>query len=200
MPEFPHPAAIILAAGGSRRMGQPKALLGFQGGTFLGHLIRVFRQAGCQPVMAVISPESELTGKDIHDVEVVQNPQPENGPISSVKLALSILSPHCPGYFLHPVDHPALSAETLLALLQIWDGNPIKAVKPVYEGRGGHPLLLGRGWTDRILQLPLKSNLRDLLHADPDNVFTQAVADPGVLLNVNDPADYARLLDLYPDG
>jgi CTP:molybdopterin cytidylyltransferase MocA len=88
---------------------------------------------------------------------------------------------------------------TLLDLYRAWGGNPYRAVKPVFDGHGGHPLLLGRGWSHLIQRLPLTSTLRDLLHSHDDNVTALPVSDPGVLLNVNDPAQYKRLLKLYPE-
>jgi CTP:molybdopterin cytidylyltransferase MocA len=59
---------------------------------------------------------------------------------------------------------------------------------------------MGRGWTHLIHRLPLTATLRDLLHAHQDNVMTLPVLDSGILLNINSPADYRRLLKLYPDA
>lgn len=200
MPRSTYPAAIILAAGISSRMGQPKLSLPFRGGTFLEHLAQTYRNLGVKRIIAVVSDTSITAGPTLAGVEVLHNPRPEEGPLSSMKIAIGILPPRWPGYFLHPVDHPAVAEGTLLDMINAWGVNPYKAIKPVFEGRGGHPLLMGRGWSHLIQSLPEASTLRDLLQSHSGNVLALPVADPGTLLNVNDPAQYKRLLKLYPEA
>jgi molybdenum cofactor cytidylyltransferase len=197
--EISEAVVIILAAGESRRMGRPKSALPFGGSTFLEHLIKTYQELQLPRVIVVVSDAAQLTNTFLPEEDCLVNPRPEEGPVSSIKIALETLPPYWPGYFIHPVDHPVVTKETILELYRTWGVNPYRAVKPVCDGHGGHPILLGRGWSRLIQRLPLTSNLRDLMHSRLDNVTDLPVSDPGVLLNVNNPAQYKQLLKLYPD-
>jgi molybdenum cofactor cytidylyltransferase len=197
--EMSEAVAIILAAGVSRRMGRSKAALSFRGSTFLEHLVNTYRKLGVQRVIVVVNDDTKLPEASPPDAEFLVNPNFKEGPVTSIKIALSTLPPYWPGYFIHPVDHPVVTSATLKALYQEWGVNPYRAVKPIFDGHGGHPVLLGRGWSHLIQSLPTTSNLRELLHSHPGNVTGVSVTDPGVLLNVNDAVQYKQLLKLYPE-
>jgi len=81
-------AAVILAAGASRRMGSPKALLEYQGQTFLNRLIRVLGEV-CDPVIAVLGYHAEIIrAQAIGSVQFVVNPDPDRGQLSSLQTGL----------------------------------------------------------------------------------------------------------------
>jgi CTP:molybdopterin cytidylyltransferase MocA len=179
-------------------MGRAKSTLPFRGSTFIGHLVNTYRELQIPRIIVVVGDDDGLPQASRPEAEYLVNSRPEEGPLSSIKIALNTLLPYWPGYFIHPVDHPVVSLDTLREMYREWGVNPYRAVKPVYEAQGGHPVLLGRGWSHLIQRLPLTSSLRDLLHSHPGNLTELPVSDPGVLLNINDPAQYKKLLKLYP--
>ena len=190
-------ASIILAAGDSTRMGRPKALLPYQGKTFLNKLVDDFEQIGCQPIVIILGKaapqiQPQLKG---YDVSIEINHHPEKGPLSSLQIGLQCLPPNCPGFFFCPVDHPAVKIKTLKNMLLAWKGSPKNVIRPSFQGRRGHPVLLGRDWIEIVRVLPLSSNMRELLCQRIENVIDLPVSDPGILTNVDTPSDYQQLTD-----
>ncbi|MBU1881712.1 NTP transferase domain-containing protein [bacterium] len=108
-------AAIILAAGESSRMGQPKAFLEYQGKTFLDTITDKFRQAGCDPVIVVVPVGFALNSEELAARKLLYryNESPENGQFSSLILGASLAPPSCGAAFFCPVDHPAFQSATL---------------------------------------------------------------------------------------
>jgi len=139
------PACIILSGGSSQRMGSPKALLKFRQKTFVQKLIDDYTRIGCKPIIVVVGKHSQEIRRNItaHDVRLLDNPHPEGGPISSLKIAVSVLSRDCPGFFFALIDHPAVKVQTLHRLLDVWNGRVDIAVRPRYHGKGGASCL---GW------------------------------------------------------
>lgn len=191
----PAVASIILAAGNSSRMRRPKALLPYRGKTFLLKLIEDFEGIGCRPILIILGKDQEKIKPILSKKSVIllHNPHPENGPLSSLQIALRSLPIECEGFFFCPVDHPAVKRETLKLLLSKWRKNPVKALRPKFGDRRGHPVIMGSNWIEEIMWLPLSSNMRELLQKRSKEVVDLAVDDPGILLNVDTPEDYARL-------
>ncbi|TKJ41534.1 hypothetical protein CEE37_02935 [candidate division LCP-89 bacterium B3_LCP] len=189
-------ASIILSAGDSRRMGQPKALLPYNGNCFLDKIISDYSSLSCQPIIVVLGKDVDLIESGLQDQlhKVMINSRPELGPLSSLKVGLSGLLPENEGCFFHPVDHPVVKVETLKNVITAWNTNPAKAVRPRYNRRGGHPVLIGSEWIQPILDLPPQANMRDLMHSRSEDVIELEVSDPGVILNIDTPEQYHELL------
>lgn len=176
-------------------MGRPKALLSYQGRTFLEKLVSDYQQIGCQPIVVVLGRTAEHIRSvlDESEVSVRINTRPEDGPLSSIQIGLQTLPSDCSGFFVCPSDHPVVHVETLRSMIETWDHCASYAVKPRYGNRGGHPVLLGRAWREAVLDLPLTSSLRELMRTRSSAVITMDVPDPGILMNVDTPEDYERL-------
>jgi len=176
-------------------MGSPKALLPFGSQTFLNKIISDYRRIGCQRLIAVAGAHLDAirASLDDSDVLLLHNPDPDRGPFSSLKIAVKSLPPDCRGCFVHPVDHPAVNVKTLRQILTAWNGESQRAVKPTFEGRGGHPILLGQDWIKKIAGAPISSELRSLLRETLAEVRLVPVTDEMILLNVNHPADLEKI-------
>jgi molybdenum cofactor cytidylyltransferase len=187
------PAGLILAAGESSRMGRDKALLSYAGTTFLEHLIGLFLSR-VTPVVVVIGHHADAIRAAIPplpNLQIVVNPNYQSGQLSSLQTGLRTIT--ADDVLLTLVDHPAVAPATLQALL---DHQDAPLVIPRYQNRRGHPILLSRPLIDEILALPPEATAKQVIHAHLTEAVLLDVDDPGILRDVDTPADYRSLL--YP--
>jgi len=188
-------AGIVLSGGASRRMGTPKALLRFQGETFLDRLIRIFSRV-CDPVIVVVGQHANLIQAGIertHDVVFAVNPDPDRGMLSSLQCGLAMVPEEAAAMFL-PVDHPHIEVSTVETLAAQFRSTRAPVTVPAYAGEHGHPVCISRQVIDELLALPSSAIASDVIHRHiPETVYIE-VADPAVVTDVDDPTAYADLL------
>jgi molybdenum cofactor cytidylyltransferase len=196
-------AGLILAAGASSRMGQPKALLSYQGESFLDRLVRLF-SAPCEPVIVVLGHDAELIrakSERLSSAWVVVNPTPEDGQLSSLQRGLMALHPECDGVVFCPVDLPAVAPETVcrvaetLAGIEVGEQAPLLVI-PRFAGRRGHPVGIRRELFAEILSLPPGARASDVIHNRLDAAIYVDGEDPGIHRDIDTPADYHSLLGM----
>ena len=184
-------AAIILAAGESRRMGRPKAFLPFRDGTFLSAITSVLG-ARCSPVIAVFGFDAEraISAAANLPIEAIANPNYELGMLTSLQTGLRTLSQDTNTVLFTLVDHPAISLETVELLLQ--SNAPIAI--PRFDSKRGHPVLIRRKIIDEFLVEPTTSKVRDVIDRHAAEIDYINVGDPGISDDIDDPALYEKLL------
>jgi molybdenum cofactor cytidylyltransferase len=192
-------AAVLLAAGASSRMGTPKALLRFEGRTFLERLGAVFA-ARCTPVVAVVGDHADVIAEALGQsggVALVRNPDPTRGQLSSLQCGLRALPPGLGGVCFHPVDAPALRAETVARLIDALHSAPsaTELVIPRHQGRRGHPVLLRASLIGDFLALPPEESARRLIHERVARTLYVGVDDAGVLGDIDTPEEYRRFVE-----
>jgi molybdenum cofactor cytidylyltransferase len=184
-------AAIILAAGESRRMGRPKALLRFRGGTFLSTLADTFVAAGCSPVIAVFGFDANNVKKSApKNVVPVVNPDYTQGMLTSLQAGLCECRSGFEAVLFTLVDHPAVLPETVELIL----ATAGDIVIPRYKGKRGHPVLLRTSIALKYLLEPSTSKVRDIIDRHADRIRYVDVEDPGVCEDIDDPELYRALL------
>ena len=197
--------AVVPAAGRSERMGRAKLTLPWRGTTVLGSLLRALRAGGVASTVVVIQDGDAVTAEEARrqGAGVVANPDPDRGMLSSVWCGLEALAalahPWPAPVLICPGDLPAISAETIRRLVHL-PAEPGSVVVPTWRGRRGHPLRLGEALVPEIADLDPAVGLREILDRRSDRVCRLAVSDPGVLRDVDTPADYAALRDLVSSG
>ncbi|RIV39250.1 nucleotidyltransferase family protein [Micromonospora radicis] len=138
---------MVLAGGAGRRYGGPKAPV------FLGQALRVLRDGGCDPLIAVLGAGAHRTRAvvDLAGVRVVDNPGWAEGMGSSLRLGLDTATrmPDVSAVCVHLVDMPGVSPTAVARLLaQAHAGCLTRAG---YGGEPGHPVVLGRDhWAEVI--------------------------------------------------
>ena len=161
--------AIILAAGTSRRLGQPKQLVLVGGETLLARTMRVVQASGAEPVLVVLGAHREriLAEVDFAGVQVVVNTEWEQGIASSIRAGISGLAEICPdaaATMLLVCDQPCLTAEHLRALT---DGFQVAAESSImaseYSGITGIPAIFPPSQFARLLALEGDVGARFLL-------------------------------------
>lgn len=183
-------AAIILAAGESRRMGRPKALLPYRGGTFVSVLAEKLRET-CAPVCVVFGYQArDLMAFAPASAVAVENTNYRYGMLTSLQAGLRAL-PELPHRILFTlVDHPALNTDTVRLLLE----SSAPLVIPCYSGKRGHPVILSREIATEILAEPITSKLNRVIDRHVSEIHYLDINDPGVRDDIDDPHLYEELL------
>ncbi|MGB6193781.1 MAG: nucleotidyltransferase family protein [Terracidiphilus sp.] len=142
--------AIILAAGGSRRLGQPKQLLSFEGESLLERSLRLAREAGAAPVLAVLGANfASICGAvGFENAIPVLNDQWENGIASSIHAGLNeaeVRAPEHAGVLVMTCDQPRLTAEHLVNLLKAFqEHGAVSIIASEYASTKGIPAVFPR--------------------------------------------------------
>jgi molybdenum cofactor cytidylyltransferase len=191
-------AGLILAAGESRRMGTPKALLELAGETFLDRLILSLGQSCC-PVIVVLGCDHESIRAGLRRADFatfVLNPDYRRGQLSSLQCGLAAVSPEAEGVMFTPVDYPSVLASTVTRLARRFEqrGPHELLAVPRSQGRGGHPVCAARGLIPEFLALPTDAQARDVIHRHREHTVYVDVEDSGIMEDVDDPQAYRRLL------
>jgi molybdenum cofactor cytidylyltransferase len=194
-------AGVILAAGESRRMGFPKALLRYRDETFLDTLIGLFT-VRCQPVIVVLGAHSDRIRKcTLRPATFVVNDDYLRGQTSSMQCGLRAAPADVDSVLFTLVDHPAVAPATLNALIgapTVREGlpstEPSTLVRvPRYEGRRGHPIWFSRELIAEFLALPENGAARDIVRGHAAQTEFLDVDDAGILADIDDAEAYRRL-------
>ena len=206
--------AVILAAGGSSRLGQPKQLLIFRGETLVVRAVRAAEEAGCEPILVVVAENSEAIklALDIREsrissfsgLERVPRPPPpprpaiiENGEWrrgvgTSIRRGLEQLPNIVEAVVLLACDQPYLDASIVSQLIaaRIETGKPIVASS--YADTLGVPMLFDRSCFDDLLALPDDSGAKSLMAARPNDIAVIPFEKGAI--DIDTPADFQRLI------
>lgn len=179
-------SAIILAAGASKRMGTPKALLPVKGSTLVGQIADIVKKT-CNDVIIVTRKELQLDIMlNAPETRVLINPNPESGRTGTLQIALLALE--IPSkVIVVPVDRPGFTTKTIEALLEAGG-----CARPVHMGKGGHPILLNKRAVEKVMAADAIESLRDLLTFNDVNVEGVDFS-----LNVDTPEDLEKLEQWY---
>jgi molybdenum cofactor cytidylyltransferase len=183
-------AAAILAAGESKRMGQPKALVPFQGSTFVEHLIAATRhpRVGITRVVLGAGAEGIRANLKIDPSSIVVNADWPTGQLSSLHAAIrSLPAGGTQGILVCPVDHPLLSTHLVAALIAAFDSGGKLIVLPKYRGRRGHPVLFAAELYEELLAAPADVGARQVVWNHARDVLEVDTEEEGVILNLDDP-------------
>jgi molybdenum cofactor cytidylyltransferase len=139
-------AGIILAAGGSQRLGEPKQLLDWKGKSFVRTVTETALKAGLDPVRVVIGAQHAEVAKEIEDlpVEIVHNVDWQNGQSSSVRAAMVKMPSDVGAAAFLVVDQPQLSAALVRALIEEHSRSLAAIVSPQVDGQRSNPVLFDR--------------------------------------------------------
>lgn len=190
-------AAAILAAGESRRMGQPKALLPYRGHTFLEHLVDVTRhpRVGLLRVILGARADEILAKVALEHSAVVLNPEWQKGQLSSIQAAVrSLPANRTEGLLVCPVDQPLISAALVALLIENFDSSGAPIVLPKYEKKRGHPVIFRSSLYDELQAAPTEVGARAVVWSHAADLLEVPTEEEGVVLNLNDPATLKRVM------
>jgi CTP:molybdopterin cytidylyltransferase MocA len=182
-------AAVILSGGASQRMGSPKALVPYQGRSFLEHLLHISKheKIGVRRVVLGADAQAIAAAVSLRPDEVVVNKDWEKGQLNSIQAAVRSLPGGTDGILLCLIDHPLVSRELISELIERFYSSGKAIVLPVYKGRRGHPVIFAARFYEELLAAPPETGARAVAWAHSDEVSEMDTIEKGCVLNLNDP-------------
>jgi CTP:molybdopterin cytidylyltransferase MocA len=198
--------AIVPAAGHSTRMGRPKLELPLGDRTVLEQVVNALRGGGAYYVVAIIGPHVpelvSLAQAAGADVCLLAEPTPDMR--ATVERGLQWIEERFhpqpnDAWLLAPADHPVMNADVVRQLLSRFDEGGSSIVVPVHGGRRGHPTLLAWKHVAGIRALPADQGVNAYLRTRRAEMLELPVDDPGVLIDLDTPEDYKRLVRCFEE-
>lgn len=192
---MPEVGLVLLAAGQSRRMGSPKQLLDVGGAPMLRRAVQSALLSCCRPVVVVCGAAAQAVGESVADlpVELVHNPDWEQGIGTSIRAGIEAVSGHAVGAtVLTLADQPLLTAGVFDRLVQLWRSGLLPMVASEYDGTLGVPALFDRSLFADLLALPDGEGCKSLLLERSSLVVRCACPQAGI--DIDTPDEYARLI------
>ena len=189
-------AAVVLAAGESRRMGRPKALLPIEGQTFIERIVAALGQAGLEKIFVVLGHNAENMAQKIAHlpVTVLINPDYPKGQLSSLQVALRYLraDEDCHGILVHLVDHPYIDPRLVKLLTARFLESGKLIVVPRFDGKRGHPVIFARSLFGELLHAPLEQGAKAVVNAHRAETLEIDTTDEGITLDIDTPELYRQ--------
>jgi molybdenum cofactor cytidylyltransferase len=188
-------AAVVLAAGGSKRMGQAKQLLPIDGQPMVRRVVQAVCQAGLAQVLVVVGAEGERVAHVLSglELEIVYNRSWEQGMSTSVRAGLQALRPEIEAAILVLADQPGLTPDVLDALVAGYRASRAPIVAPFYLGRRGNPVLFARSLFAELSRVEGDQGGRALLVRHAQDVARVDLDEAAILLDVDTRQDYEGL-------
>lgn len=191
--------AVILSGGASARMGQPKALLRMPStpDPFVARIVRTLREGGVEDVVVVAGGDAPAIRmymeRSMPDVRLLVNPDPAEGQLSSLLVALSAVDrPGVRALLVALVDHPLVGSATVRSVIEAYRRTGAAIVRPARGGRHGHPVLFDRRTFDALRRADPALGAKEVVHAYAGEMVEVEVTDEGVFTDIDTPADYER--------
>ncbi|MFL6257128.1 MAG: NTP transferase domain-containing protein [Pyrinomonadaceae bacterium] len=191
-----HIAAILLAAGRSRRMGALKPLLPFGGVTVAEACVANLRAAGVEEVVVVVGHRGADVRAALAHLEWLRfavNEVAGSEMGVSVARGVEALSEEAEAVLVALVDQPAVPPAEIEELVEARRRTGARLVVPEWEGRGGHPLLVDLSLREELLRVVSERGLRALFDAHRDEVRRVPAGSPYVARDMDTWDDYVAL-------
>ena len=190
-------SALILAAGQSKRMGQPKMLLPWGGTTVLGQVIEIIQRAGLEDILVVTGGAREQVERIVAScgLRVTHNDKFENSEmLSSLQTGLRALreNPSAEAALIVLGDQPQVREGSVRAVANRFGETGSSLVVPSYRMRRGHPWLAARPLWEEILQLKPPLSPRDFLNRHASEIDYVEADNPSILSDLDTYADYLK--------
>jgi molybdenum cofactor cytidylyltransferase len=190
-------AGIVLAAGESRRMGQPKQLLPFGERTILERVVDTLLTAGVGEVVVVLGHLADRVRAVLGDrpVTVVVNELYRQGMLSSVKCGVHAIGAGYDAVLFALGDQPHIEGAVVSEVMRAYRAGNAGIVIPRYGDKKGHPIIINlRKYREAIVNLPEDTGLNALMQAHADDVRLIDVATEDIIRDIDVPDDYTREL------
>ena len=186
--------ALILAAGQSKRMGQPKMLLPWGKTTVIEKVISTFKAGGVDDILIV-------TGGDRNQIETlvgnaaqtIYNPEYAEGEmLGSVQVGLTGLNPGTEAVLIGLGDQPQVQERSVRLVLEEYRKSRSALIVPSFQMRRGHPWLVAKPYWDEILAMRTPASMRNFLNEHGNDIHYIEINNDSILQDLDTPEDYLK--------
>jgi molybdenum cofactor cytidylyltransferase len=187
--------AVVLAAGMSSRMGEPKQVLRLGERTVLGQTLENIRGARLDEIVLVLGFAAEAIAQQIavERVKVVINPQYREGMASSLRAGLAALNPDINAALIVLADQPFVRPAVFDQIIDRYIESRAQIAIPTFRGFRGNPVLLDRSVFPEVMALTGDIGCRAIFGSHSDGIVKVPVDDVGILLDIDSKDDFERL-------
>jgi molybdenum cofactor cytidylyltransferase len=194
-------AVVIVAAGESKRLGTPKQLLPYQGGTLLNRLIANLKQATDFPIFLILGASSEKIIEEISatDFSITINENWQEGMASSIRLGIQVAQKNVPnleGIMLVVCDQPFIAVANIQALIKLQKNSNLPIAASYYANILGTPALFHKSVFPDLLKLSGDVGAKNIIQQRGTEVAKLHFEEG--LVDIDTPEDYQQLLASKP--
>ena len=189
-------SAVILAAGTSSRMGQAKQLLPLGRSIVLAQTLALVQAAALHEIILVLGASADTIRSQLsspQELKIAVNPAYQQGIASSLRAGLSAVDPNSDAALIILGDQPFIRPQTLHRIVEEYRRSQAQIVIPTHQGQRGNPVLLDRSVFPEVMALEGDVGSRAIFARHLDGIVNVEVEDSGILLDLDNPADYERL-------
>jgi molybdenum cofactor cytidylyltransferase len=186
-------SAIILAAGQSKRMGQPKMLLPWGNLTVIEHVVITFLNAGVEAIVVVTGAAQEQVENVVkrYPVRRIHNRDYASGEmLSSLQCGIREMSPHAQAALIGLGDQPQVQARSVRAICDAYETSQSSLIVPSFQMKRGHPWLVARPLWSEVLSLKPPETPRNFLNKYSSAIQYVNLDTPSILADLDTPEDY----------
>ena len=191
---------VVPASGASQRMGRDKALLELEGRTFVQRAVDALRSGGCDDIIVVVPEVHTIIRAAALDTDarVLTNPDPGEGPITSMRVAIGHLDDSADAIAWLPVDFPLVRGEMVRRLCDLARRTLAPLTLPVHEyfiedvrhEKRGHPAIFSRELFSELRDPTLQGGARTVVHRHLEHAAIELFRAPRVATDVDTPSAY----------
>jgi molybdenum cofactor cytidylyltransferase len=189
-------SAILLAAGESRRMGEFKQLLLWQGKTFVECCADNLLAGGADEIVVVTGHrEADIRQALVnHQVKFTFNAVYQDGMSSSIKCGVQALDEKAAALLIALADQPHIDAKTIAKIVKVYEKQKPLIVVPTFAGRRGHPIIIDAKLKEELLLLDPNVGLKQVVAAHKAETIYAEVSSDAVLIDFDFPQDFQNYL------
>jgi len=181
-------------------MGRPKALLpiGSSGQTFFDRVTSTLLEAAVDDIVVVVGADAEAIRagtRPITGVRIVDNPKYQQGQLTSLLAGLRAIDiTHARAALVTLIDVPLVGAATVRTLIAVHRERDAKIVRPVSNGRHGHPVIFGRALFGELQRADPAVGAKPVVRAHASEMIEVPIDDEGAYIDIDTQEDYERFI------
>lgn len=188
--------SIVLAAGESKRMREPKLLLPYGKMTVIETVIKSILRSKIKNILVIVGSNKEKMEEKIKKlpVKIAVNPNFKEGMLSSIQKGFKSLPSKAQAAVVCLGDQPSVPSDVIDKIVNTYKETGKGIIVPVYKGRRGHPVLIDLRYRAEVKNLTPDVGLRALLSEHSDDIQEIEVNTPNILKDIDTPDEYKREL------